>query len=63
METALVVLNMSEERQDVSVEIGSERPWRDIGLHELIGNKEVKHKGNPEPLGIEPFGGHILKVE
>jgi hypothetical protein len=62
-ETVLVMLNASDGRRDVSVEIGPKRPWRDLGLHDLIGDREVKPKGSPEPLGIKPFGVRILKVD
>jgi alpha-amylase len=62
-ETVLVLLNASDERRDVSIGIGPGRPWRDLGLHDLIGDREVKSKGSPDPLGIEPFGARILKVD
>jgi glycosidase len=62
-ETVLVLLNASDERRDVSIGIGPGRPWRDLGLHDLIGDREVKPKGSPDPLGLGPFGACILKVE
>ena len=62
-ETVLVMLNASDGRREVSTGIGLGRPWRDLGLHDLIGDRKVKPRGSPEPLGIEPFGVRILKVE
>jgi hypothetical protein len=47
----------------VSVGIGPGRPWRGLGLHDLIADREVKRKGSHEPLGIEPYEARILKVE
>ena len=62
-DTVLVLLNASEGRRDVSVGIGPGRPWRGLGLHDMIADREVKPKGSPEPLGIEPFGARILEVK
>jgi Alpha amylase, catalytic domain len=62
-ETVLVMLNTSGGRQEVSFGIGRGRPWRDLGLHDLIGDREVKPQGSPVPLGIEPFGVRILQVD
>jgi hypothetical protein len=62
-ETIVVILNTSENRRDVSLGIGSGRPWRDLLLHDMIRDRTVKRKGSPEPLGIEPFGALILNVE
>ena len=63
MDTVLVMLNTSEERRDVTFGIRSGQPWRDLGLHDLIGDREIKQKGSPESLKIEPFGARILKVD
>ena len=46
----------------MSFGIASGRPWRDLELHDLIGDREVKQKGSPKPLKIEPFGARILRV-
>jgi alpha-amylase len=62
-EMVLVLLNASDERRDVSVGIGPGRAWRDLELHDLLTGREVKPKGSPEPLGIEPFGARILRVD
>jgi alpha-amylase len=61
-ETVLVLLNASDEPRDVMTGIGRGRSWRDLGLHDLIGDTEVKPKGSAEPLRIEPFGVRVLKV-
>jgi hypothetical protein len=57
------LLNASDERRDVSVGIGRGRAWRDLELHDLLTGRDVKPKGSPEPLGIEPFGTRILRVD
>lgn len=61
-ERVLVLLNTSGEHRKVSFPVGTES-WRSLGLHDLIEDRETKPKESPEPLGIEPFGARILRME
>jgi len=58
----LVMLNASDGRRDMSFGVGIE-PWRTLRLRDLIEDREVKPKGSPESLGIEPFGSRILRID
>jgi hypothetical protein len=62
-ETVMIILNTSDEPKEVSCGIGPGRSWREFGLYDLIGDKEVKQKGSHEPLRIEALGARILKVD
>jgi alpha-amylase len=61
-ERVLVLLNTSGERREVSLQVGTE-PWRTLGLHDLIEDRDAKTRESPEPLGIEPWGARILRME